>query len=105
MKVFCGSIDVGMRTCFRMSEVRAEGKPADNDGWKALPIDAAKINGRGGKLLTEAGYETLGAVAKLMADHGQWWPKEVKGIGEETAAEIADRFAGFWAEHPEFCKA
>jgi hypothetical protein len=73
-------------------------------GWQALPLDAARINGRGGKLLTEAGYETLGSVAKLMRDHGQWWNKEVKGIGEETAAEIADRFAGFWAEHPEYCQ-
>ena len=72
--------------------------------WQALPLDAAKINGRGGKLLTEAGYETLGAVAKLMKDHGQWWNKEVKGIGEETAAEIADRFAEFWAAHPEYCQ-
>lgn len=78
-------------------------KPA-NDGWKALPLDAAGINGKGGKLLMEAGYETLGAVAKLMADYGQWWNKEVKGIGEETATEIADRFAEFWASHPEYCE-
>ena len=86
-------------------EFLATDKPAPpaNDGWKALPLDAAKINGRGGKLLIEAGYETLGAVAKLMHDHGQWWPKEVKGIGEETAAEIADRFAAFWSAHPEYC--
>lgn len=79
--------------------------PQLNENWKGLPLDAAGINGRGGKLLAEAGYETLGAVAKLMQDHGQWWNKEIKGIGEETAAEIADRFAEFWAAHPEYCQA
>lgn len=86
-------------------QASAEIKPGRWEEWQALPLDAAKINGKGGKLLSEAGYETLGAVAKLMHDHGQWWNKEVKGIGEETAAEIADRFAGFWAAHPEYCQA
>lgn len=81
-----------------------EPNPVANDGWKALPLDAAGINGRGGKLLTEAGHDTLGKVAKLMRDHGQWWNKEVRGIGEETAAEIADRFADFWRDHPEHCQ-
>jgi hypothetical protein len=82
----------------------ASTNPQVCEDWKALPLEAAKINGRGGKLLTEAGYETLGAVAKLMRDYGQWWNKEVKGIGEETAAEISDRFADFWAAHPEYCQ-
>lgn len=86
-------------------DATTESKPAvDHDAWKTLPLSAAGINGRGGKLLEEAGHDTLGKVAKLMNDHGQWWNKEVKGIGEETASEIADRFADFWANHPEFCQ-
>lgn len=76
-----------------------------NEAWKELPLSAAGINGKVGVLLAEAGHDTLGRLAKLMQDHGQWWNKEVKGIGESGAAEVADRFAAFWSEHPEYCAA
>jgi hypothetical protein len=76
-----------------------------NDAWKDLPLSSAGINGKVGTLLAEAGHDTLGRLAKLMGDHGQWWPKEVKGIGEAGATEVADRFAAFWSEHPEYCAA
>jgi hypothetical protein len=77
---------------------------ATKDAWRDLPLSAASINGSVGKLLEEAGHDTLGKVLKLMNDQGQWWNKEVKGIGEAGANEVADRFAAFWAEHPEFCR-
>ena len=84
----------------RWSKFVASKTPSTNppvkEGWKSLPLECAGINGRGGQLLAEAGYGTLGAVAKLMQDHGQGWAKEVKGIGEETAADIADKFDEFW---------
>ena len=73
------------------------------DAWRDLPLAVAGINGSVGRLLEEAGHDTLGEVSKLMNDQGQWWNKEVKGIGEAGANEVADRFAAFWAEHPEFC--
>lgn len=77
-------------------------QPTSRDEWMSLPLDAAKINGKGGKLLAEAGYETLGAVVKLMKDHGQWWPKEVTGIGEEIGGKISDQIAEFFAAHSEY---
>lgn len=76
-----------------------------NEAWKELPLSAAGINGKVGVLLAEAGHDTLGRLAKLMQDNGQWWNKEVKGIGESGATEVADRLVAFWQEHPEFCAA
>lgn len=89
---------------FEVVEPIAE-KETANNGWQDLPLSSAGINGKVGVLLAEAGHDTLGRLAKLMADHGQWWNKEVKGIGEAGATEVADRFAAFWAEHPEYCAA
>jgi hypothetical protein len=78
---------------------------ATNEAWRDLPLSAAGINGKVGVLLAEAGHDTLGRLSKLMQEHGQWWNKEVKGIGEAGATEVADRFAQFWSEHPEYCAA
>lgn len=79
--------------------------PQPNDAWKSLSLASAGINGKVGELLIEAGHDTLGKLAQLMHDHGQWWNKEVKGIGEAGATEVADRFAAFWQAHPEYCAA
>jgi hypothetical protein len=78
---------------------------ATNKAWQDLPLSSAGINGKIGTLLAEAGHDTLGRLSKLMQEHGQWWPKEVKGIGEAGATEVADLFAAFWSEHPEYCAA
>jgi hypothetical protein len=51
----------------------------------------------------EAGHDTLGKLAKLMNDHGQWWNREVKGIGEQSADAIQEAFVKFWQDHPEYC--
>lgn len=78
---------------------------ATNEAWRDLPLSSAGIDGKVGVLLAEAGHDTLGRLAKLMQEHGQWWNKEVKGIGEAGATEVADQFAQFWKEHPEYCAA
>lgn len=85
--------------------VTAESPKPVNDGWMALPLKDAGMNGKAGTLLNEAGIETLGQLQKLMKDYGQFWNKEVKGIGAETAAQVADLFADFWSAHPEYCQA
>lgn len=79
--------------------------PVASDAWKSEPLSAAGINGNIGRLLEEHGHDTLGKLAKLMNDHGQWWNKEVKGLGEQSAAKVADSFAEFWRNHPEYCGA
>lgn len=86
-----------------VAEKRTPTSPVNED-WQSLPLDASQINGRGGKLLAEAGYETLGSVVKLMKDHGQWWAKEVPGIGEEIGGKIADQIAEFFGANPEYCQ-
>ena len=83
---------------------RTKSQGPKKDDWKRLPLEDAGINGNIGRLLVEAGHDTLGKLAQLMNVHGQWWPKEVKGIGEGGATEVADRFADFWAKHPEYCE-
>lgn len=79
--------------------------PVASDAWKSEPLAAAGINGNIKRLLEEHGHDTLGKLYKLMNDHGQWWNKEVKGLGEQSAAKVADAFTEFWRNHPEYCGA
>jgi hypothetical protein len=53
--------------------------------------------------LIDAGFTTLGKLFDQMQDQGVWWAKDIPGIGEASAEKIADAFAQFWKEHPEYC--
>jgi len=84
----------------------AKDKPkAKNDDWRKEPLEAAEIDGQAGKLLWDAGYDTLGKLSDLMAEKGQWWTAIPSlAFGESMAAQVADAFADFWAKHPEYCE-
>jgi len=55
--------------------------PGELDGW---PGDNA---------LRSAGIETVDQLRGLIAEHGDGWPKQVKGIGKATAADIGLKLA------------
>ena len=86
------------------AEPDEEPKAVGPNAWQALPLSAAGINGKVGKLLAEAGIETIGSLAKRTAGEGQWWWRPITGIGEGTAEAVQDRMVVFWKEHPEYCK-
>lgn len=87
----------------------SEGLPATNgkpDAWRTTCIDALQAHGLSenivGKLRGKS-IETLGDLSDHQAKHGQWWFKEIKGLGEGKAAKVADAQAAFWAANPEYC--
>ena len=74
------------------------------DGWRVLPLSEIGAKPKSIKALEAAGIETMGQLVDRMAEGLQWY-EGIKGIGEETAAGLADLVAEFWRDHPEFCPA
>jgi len=79
--------------------------PESKDAWKAYSTDSLTLQAKTLAALQEAGLTTLGKLSDHIRDQGDWWAREIKGVGEKAAEEIADAFAAFWKEHPEFCEA
>ena len=93
------SADRPMEKIFDESEKKA----ADNSsGWQELSIHELGLPELIAKKVTDAGHLTIGKLSKLMNDHGQWWPKEIPGIGEASGEKIENAFANFWKKHPEY---
>lgn len=81
--------------------------PPTNDKWRGLPVDALQEFGATESIvakLSGKSLETLGDLADHQAKHGEFWAKEIKGLGPQKAAKVADAQAAFWAKHPEYCK-
>ncbi len=79
--------------------------PLSKDAWRETKIDSIDLSARYLKAFEESGLTTLGKVADLQVKHGDFWQREVKGLGEKGRDEYADRMATFWETHPEFCGA
>lgn len=75
----------------------------NGNAWKAAPLADAAITGKIATCLEEAGLTTLGKLSDHMAEKGDWWARELKGIGETAAEKISNLFAAYWKRHPEFC--
>lgn len=71
------------------------------DDWKILALAELDLPAGIVDTLTDAGFATLGELSDRM-DHDSWW-QLVDGIGEKSAEKVADAFAAFWANHPEYC--
>lgn len=90
--------DPAQKKLFTASEDPAE--PTDDsapaittDEWSALDVNQLQHHGiteSQCEKLSEHGLQTLGDLQSLMQKEGQWWWKEVKGVGEGKAEKIAD---------------
>jgi uncharacterized protein (UPF0335 family) len=85
------------------ADVPDENRPIDKDAWKSLPVGDLKLPAKIAKAIVDAGHTTIGSLSVHMADQGDWWAKQIKGIGEKARDEVCDAFADFWKEHPEYC--
>lgn len=79
-------------------------KPAAPDAWRELSIAELGLSPAIAKKLAENEITTLGKFSDRVAKHGEWWFRELKGIGETKAAAISEAFVEFWANHPEYCQ-
>jgi len=63
------------------------------DDWRSLDINQLQNHGVTESQcdkLSAAGIDTLGDLQDWMQKHGQFWTRDIKGIGESKAEAIAD---------------
>lgn len=91
---------------FDKAEAEDAAKP---DGWKRLSIQRLELPAAVEQYVADAGCKTIGQLSKHMADHGEFWDKDMKVGGQNKPrnfrAAIEDGFAEFWATHPEYAAA
>ena len=75
-----------------------------SDAWRELTLSNLGLSGTLQHKLEEAGLVTLGKLSDKMADGGDWWA-DIKGVGTAAADQVADCYADFWRDHPEYCEA
>ena len=81
-----------------------ESKPAGKDAWRDVAIHEVISDPKLSAKLFDADMTTLGKLSDHMAEQGEWWWKQLQGIGEESAAKISDMLADYWKAHPEYCE-
>lgn len=70
--------------------LKAEGE------WTLVRLDTLPFKPGTLKKLAKAGITTMGELADYTALKGEWWWKDIPGIGEAAAQEIEDITAKFW---------
>lgn len=73
--------------------------------WTLVPLDTLPLKPRVLKALAKADLTTMGRLADFTALKGQWWWKDIPGVGEAAAAEIEEITMKFWAANPDAAKA
>lgn len=79
-------------------------EPADERSWRAWPLESLTSMGlqpRALKAMAGAGLETVGQLSDWQAKHGDFWIKEIKGIGKKVGDNVADVMERFWRERPD----
>jgi len=64
---------------------------------ETLQVHSMKITNRQIKSLSDAGYDTVGKLVAHMQDQGEWWHREVKGIGKDSKVPIEEAVASIQA--------
>lgn len=78
--------------------------PASSDAWRLAKLDTLSLSAGLLKKLAEhePRIETVGDLADWQAKKGEFWMKDLKGVGGAAAGKLADAFDKFWREHPEY---
>lgn len=90
--------------------VEPKEKPADapiekaTGEWTLVRLDTLPFKPRVLKALEKASITTMGELADFTALKGQWWWKDITGVGEAASQEIEDITAKFWAANPQVDK-
>lgn len=72
--------------------------------WTLVKLDTLPFKPRVLKAMAKAEITTMGELADFTALKGQWWWKDIPGVGEAAAQEIEDITARFWAANPQVDK-
>jgi len=77
---------------------------ADERSWRAWPLESLTSIGlqpRALKAMAGAGLETVGQLSDWQNKHGDFWIKEIKGMGKKVGDNVADAMERFWRERPD----
>ena len=79
------------------------GEKFDPEGWRAVSLSDVGLSKKICAALEKhhPSVTTLGEFQQLAAK-GEWWHRDVKGIGQSAVDEISDCMEAFWKKHPEF---
>jgi hypothetical protein len=72
-----------------------------DETWRAIPIGEA-LQGLGSriyKVFEDAEINTLGDLTDYQAKKGDFWVKDLAGVGPKAAEDIADASEAFWKRH------
>lgn len=85
--------------------VEAVPPPPKDESWRECRFDDAnEFSGLPSSIvamLWSASIETVGQLSDFQAKHGEFWAKEIKGIGKSKAEKISDAMIEFWKKHPQ----
>ncbi len=103
---------VGRLVIVESGEIPVEPKEKKEDApiakatgeWTLVRLDTLPFKPRILKALEKASITTMGELADFTALKGEWWWKDIAGVGEAAAQEIEDITAKFWAANPQVDK-
>lgn len=72
--------------------------------WTLVRLDTMPLKPGIIKCLQKAGITTVGELADFTALHGEWWSKDVPGVGDAARQQVEDTLEKFWAANPEAAK-
>lgn len=86
------------------AEPQMQDAAADERSWRAWPLESLTSMGlqpRALKAMAGAGLETVGQLSDWQSKHGDFWIKEIKGMGKKVGDNVADVMERFWRERPD----
>ena len=95
---------------------KKDGFPADSplaktakaapDAWRGVKLVKLGLKPRTLKAFAAhtPPLTTLGQLTDHQEKAGDFWAKDIKGVGPKVQDEIADATERFWKDHPEYCQ-
>jgi hypothetical protein len=83
----------------------APAAPTEPDAWRSVKIEDLTPALKPAKLKAlhenEPRLITMGDVADLQAEKGEWWWKTIKQFGESVQTQYADACENYWQQNPQ----
>ncbi|HLL89223.1 MAG TPA: hypothetical protein VK324_07960, partial [Tepidisphaeraceae bacterium] len=78
--------------------------PFDDEAWRSVRLDSLEPAIKPAKLKVLAEHtppiETLGQLTDWQASKGDWWRKDIKGLGDGGAEQLIAATDAYWAANP-----
>ncbi len=72
--------------------------------WRQLSVKQLGLPARYEQAILDKGIHKLGKLSAHIEEQGDFWAREIKGLGPGGRTAVEDAFEKFWEAHPEFCR-